>query len=124
MVNLNLASRRTRRQKNLQSQLTETDFDEAIQLAVKTLFRFTHRASDSKALWSDAHVVWLGRCTFLNWCMEDPEFDIPWVVSKARNAPRQKEVLTEAVRTQVTDIFAKQLSGLPRRKTGNWLPLP
>lgn len=124
MVNLNVAPRRTRRQKNLQSQLSDHDFYSAVRLAVKTLFRFTHRASDAKALWSDAHVVWLGRSTFLTWCLEDPEFDLVWVVSKSRNAPRQKEVLREAVRAEVTDIFGKQLSELPRRKTGNWLPLP
>lgn len=124
MVGLNLAARRTRRQKNLRSQLAGEDFDVAVRLAVKTLFRFTHRGVGSKALWSDAHVVWIGRSTFLNWSLEDPEFDIPWIVSKARNAPKNKDLLSEAVRNEITSIFAKQLTGLPRRKTGNWLPLP
>ena len=124
MVNLKQASRRTRRQKNLQTQLTGEDFDEAVQLAVKTLFRFTHRASDSKALWSDAHVVWLGRSTFLNWCMEDPEFDIPWVVASAADAPHDADELRQAVKSELTAYWADQLAALPRMSTGNWLPLP
>ena len=117
-------SRRTRRQKTLQQQLATEDVSEAIGVAVRTLFRFTHRASDARALWSDAHVVWLGKSTYINWCLEDSEFDIPWVVAKSKGAPRDKAKLREMVATQVTDLFAKQLSELPRKKTGNWLPLP
>ena len=124
MTSFQLAQRRTRRQKTLQKQLNGTEFGEAVRVAVRTLFRFTHRASDAKALWSDAHVVWLGRSTYLNWCLEDSEFDIPWVVSKAKGAPRDKTKLREEVAVQVTDLFASQLSDLPRKKTGNWLPLP
>ena len=124
MPTFNPVSRRTRRQKTLQSQLEGTDLSDAISLAVRTLFRFTHRASDSRALWSDAHVVWLGKSTYLNWCLEDSEFDIPWVVAKAKGAPRDKAKLREAVATQVTELFTNQLAALPRKKTGNWLPLP
>jgi hypothetical protein len=124
MANFQSALRRTRRQKTLQTQLEGADLSEAISLAVRTLFRFTHRASDSKALWSDSHVVWLGRSTYLNWCLEDSEFDIPWVVAKAKGAPRDKAKLREAVAAQVTDLFVNQLAKLPRKQTGNWLPLP
>ena len=56
MASMKLATRRTRRQKSLQAQLSDHDFYTAVPIAVKTLFRFTHRASDAKALWSDAHV--------------------------------------------------------------------
>lgn len=124
MPNFQLARRRTRRQKTLQEQLTTEDVTDAISVAVRTLFRFTHRASDAKALWSDSHVVWLGKSTYLNWCLEDSEFDIPWVVSKSRGAPRDKEKLKELVSTEVMSLFTSQLSKLPRKKTGNWLPLP
>ena len=116
--------RRTRRQKTLQQQLEEQDLGDAIGIAVRTLFRFTHRASEGKALWSDAHVVWLGRSTYLNWCLEDSEFDIPWVVAKSKGAPRDKVKLRETVSAQITELFASQLSQLPRKNTGNWLPLP
>ena len=124
MTTFQATARRTRRQKTLQQQLANEDLNDAIKIAVKTLFRFTHRASDARALWSDAHVVWLGKSTYLNWCVEDSEFDIPWVVSKSRGAPRDKTKLRELVAEEVTALFQKQLSQLPRKKTGNWLPLP
>ena len=124
MATFQLAQRRTRRQKTLQQQLQNEDLKEAIRIAVRTLFRFTHRASDARALWSDAHVVWLGKSTYLNWCLEDSEFDVPWVVAKANGAPRDKAKLREIVAEEVMTLFAGQLSKLPRKKTGNWLPLP
>ena len=124
MATFQLAQRRTRRQKTLQQQLQEEDVTDAIRIAVRTLFRFTARASDARALWSDAHVVWLGKSTFLNWCLEDSEFDVPWVVGKSKRAPRDKEKLNELVSTEVMSLFQKELAALPRKKTGNWLPLP
>ena len=124
MATFQLAQRRTRRQKTLQQQLQNEELNEAIRICVRTLFRFTHRASDARALWSDAHVVWLGKSSYLNWCLEDSEFDVPWVVAKAKGAPRDKAKLREIVAEQVMTLFAEQLSALPRKKTGNWLPLP
>lgn len=124
MATFQATARRTRRQKTLQQQLANEDFDDAISIAVRTLFRFTHRASDARALWSDAHVVWLGKSTFLNWCVEDSEFDIPWVVAKSRGAARDKTKLREEVSVKVMELFTKKLGELPRKKTGNWLPLP
>ena len=124
MSSFQLAQRRTRRQKTLREQLKSEDLYEAIRIAVRTLFRFTHRASDARALWADAHVVWLGKSTYLNWCLEDSEFDIPWVVSKAQGVPRDKEKLREIVEIEVMEFFTKQLAALPRKKTMNWLPLP
>ena len=100
------------------------ELETAILIAIRSLFKFTHRAADSKALWSDAQVVWLGRSTFLHWCLEDAEFDIPWIVARARNAPRDRNRLREIVHARVVDYFASQLDKLPRRQTGNWLPLP
>ncbi len=124
MATFQLAQRRTRRQKTLREQLQEEDLYEAIRIAVRTLFRFTHRASDARALWSDAHVVWLGKSTYLNWCMEDSEFDIPWVVSKSQGVPRDKERFKQIVAEEVMEFFNKELSVMPRKKTANWLPLP
>lgn len=124
MATFQLTRRRTRRQKLLQQQLQEEDIMDAIRIAVRTLFRFTHRASDAKALWSDSHVVWIGKSTYLNWCLEDSEFDIPWVVQKAHSAPRDKEKLRELVSEEVMSLFMEQLGALPRKKTANWLPLP
>ena len=124
MVKTNTALQRTRRQLVLQEQVEGEYLSDAIPFVVKSLFRFTHRASDSKALWSDAHVVWLGRNTFATWCIEDAAFDVPWIVKKAKNAPKDQLVLQETVREEVMAFFQTQLSALPRKKTGNWLPLP
>lgn len=119
-----LAQRRTPRQIRLREQLEGKDFQSSVGFVVKNLFRFTHRSSEGKALWSDFHVVWLGKSTFLTWCLEDSEFDVPFIVAKCRNAPRDKAKLREAVSTEVLAQFQHHLSQLPRKKTGNWLPLP
>ncbi len=124
MASFNLAQRRTPRQLRLREQLEGKDFKASIAFAVKNLFRFTHRASDVKALWSDFHVVWLGRTTFVTWCLEDSEFDIPFIVAKTRNAPRDKAQLREEVAAEVMAQFQIHLAALPKKKTGNWLPLP
>ena len=116
MASFQLARRRTPRQLRLREQLEGKDFQAAIAFAVKNLFRFTHRASEGKALWSDFHVVWLGKSTFLTWCLEDSEFDIPFIVAKTRNAPRDKSKLREAVSSEVMVQFQAHLSELPREE--------
>ena len=114
----------TPRQVSIRRRLKGQDFQSAVLFAVHDLFQFTHRATDARALWSDARVVWLGRSTFLHWCLEDAEFDVPWLVRGTADAPRDVAELREQVRSQLTDYFAERLSKLPRRSTGNWLPLP
>lgn len=124
MATFTLAQRRTPRQLRLREQLEGKDFEKSVAFVVKNLFRFTDRASDAKALWSDFHMVWIGRSTFITWCLEDSEFDVPFVVAKTRSAPRDKTKLREAVAEIVTAEFQQYLTSLPRKKTGNWLPLP
>ncbi len=114
----------TPRQVSIRRRLKGQDFQSAVLMAVDALFQFTHRAADARALWSDARVVWLGRSTFLHWCLEDAEFDVPWLVRGTTDAPRDVAELRELVGTQLTAYFAERLSKLPRRSTGNWLPLP
>jgi hypothetical protein len=88
------------------------------------MFRFTHRAKEGKALWSDSHVVWLGRSTFLHWCLDDSEIDIPWIVAGSIKAPTNRVRLRERVEELVLEYFTTSLNNLPRRSTGSWLPLP
>ena len=114
----------TRKQRVIRQRVKEEAFDDAVQVAVKALFDFTHRASNAKALWSDAQTVWLGKQTFLHWCLDDAEVDVPWIVAGTRKAPRDREELRKAVQANLLDYYAKNLSSLPRRSTGNWLPLP
>ena len=117
--------RRTAKQKSLREHVEEgIEFESAVLVSVKTLFRFTHRATEGKALWSDENVVWLGRNTFLHWCLEDTAFDLPWIVGKTKNAPRDRAKLKERIKDELTDYFGDQLAALPRKKTGSWLPLP
>ena len=123
MVSGRQTIQRTDVQKALREQLDGVDFETAIPLAVSKLFSFSHRAKGAKALWARHQNVWLGRSTFLHWSLNE-DFDVPWVVSKAKNAPRNKEKLQERVQAELTTYFAERLSKLPRRSTGSWLPLP
>ena len=61
---------------------------------------------------------------FLTWCLEDSEFDIPFIVAKTRNAPRDKSKLREAVSSEVIGAVPGAPFGVAAEKTGNWLPLP
>ena len=114
---------RTPSQISLRGRLDGLEFETALPIAVKALFHFTHRARDSKALWAKSQCVWLGRSTFLHWSLND-DFDVPWLVAKTKNAPRDKESLQKLVQDELAAYFADRLSKLPRRSTGNWLPLP
>ncbi len=77
---------RSNSQVAIREKLDGVEFEEAVSTAVMILFRFSHRAKGAKALWSKSHSVWLGRSTFMHWSLND-EFDVPYCVSKARNAP-------------------------------------
>lgn len=107
----------------LRDSMEGLEFSEALPKAVARLFRFTHRAKDAKALWANSHNVWLGRTTFLHWSL-NVEFDIPWIVAKTKNAPRSREDLNKRVEEELLAYFAQRLTELPKRATGNWLPLP
>ena len=107
----------------IREKLNGVDFPEAVATAVTILFRFSHRAKGAKALWSRNHAVWLGRSTFMHWSLND-EFDVPYCVSKAKNAPRNRAKLVEQVEQELTSQFADRLASLPKRNPGGWLPLP
>ena len=124
MSTAKLAENRTSRQRLIRKHLSERTFEEAVVFAANNLFSFTHRAAQGRALWSDVQTVWLGKNTFLDWCLEDREFDIPWLVTGTTAAPRDREDMHHAVKQVLTDYYAKCLSNLPRRSTGSWLPLP
>ena len=114
----------TQKQRSLRNQVKGQELDAAVAFAVRAMFRFTHRAKEGKALWSDSHVVWLGRSTFLHWCLDDSEIDIPWIVAGSMKAPTNRTRLRERVEELVLEYFTESLSKLPRRSTGSWLPLP
>lgn len=114
---------RSQSQTIMREKLTGVDFSEALPQAVERMFRFTHRAKDAKALWANSHNVWLGRTTFVHWSVNE-EFDIPWILSKTKNAPRNREDLKKRVEEELMTYFMARLSVLPKRQTGNWLPLP
>ena len=119
----NTKSSKTTGQNNLRDKVTGVDFSEALPQVVNRLFRFTHRAKDAKALWANSHNVWLGRTTFLHWSLNE-EFDVPWIMSKTKNAPRNREDLNKRIEEELATYFAERLGELPKRGTGNWLPLP
>ncbi len=114
---------RTQGQIKLREKVTGVDFTEALPQVVNRLFRFTHRAKDAKALWANSHNVWLGRATFLHWSLNS-EFDVPWIMSKTKNAPRSRVDLNKRIEKELAEYFAERLTELPKRGTGNWLPLP
>jgi hypothetical protein len=75
-------------------------------------------------LWSDAERVWLGRATYLEWALRDPEIDIPWVVALATNAPGDAEAFQNAVREELSAYWVVQSARLPSGSKPRWLPLP
>jgi hypothetical protein len=95
-----------------------------VRRAVDGLFRFSHRANNAKALWSQSGAVWLGRTTFLHWALDDSSIDIPWVIAGVADTPEHAVELRAAVKSELTDYWADLLGALPRKSTGNWLPLP
>ena len=116
--------RRSRKQRSIREAVNGEALEAAVPTAIASFFRFTHRTGDRKALWCDSLVVWLGRSTFLTWCLEDAEIDIPWVVANSVDAPNDKKELRTQVRLLARAYFESQLGGLPPRSTGSWLPLP
>jgi hypothetical protein len=96
----------------------------AVRHAVDAFFRFTQRDSPTKSMWSATERVWLGRTTFLDWALRDPEIDIPWVVARAAGAPAAGDDLLEAVRDELTAYWTIQSARLPCDEKPRWLPLP
>jgi hypothetical protein len=99
-------------------------FRAAVRLAAGSLFGFTHRSAQGKALWSDNVSVWLGSATFLHWAMDEVHIDIPRIVAETDGAPDNVDELHEAVRGELTAYWADCLASLPSKSTPAWLPLP
>jgi hypothetical protein len=112
------------RQWSVRRRAGRLSFKGAVRLAADMFFRFTHRASRSKALWSETERVWLGNKTFLNWALRDAHIDIPWVVALAADAPQTTDELDNAVRAELVAYWADRLASLPQRSAPGWLPLP
>jgi hypothetical protein len=112
------------RQRSVRRRASQLPFKAAVWLAVDALFRFTHRASRAKALWSDHAHAWLGSATFLDWAMGDPDIDIPRIVASTAGSPESADELHEAVHGELIAYWADHLASLPRRSKPPWLPLP
>ena len=124
MTTTRLRQERTRRQESVREKVQDLELEAAVLNALRSMFRFTHRAKGSSALWSETHVVWLGRNTFMHWCLDDVEIDIPWIVSGTNGAPANQAELRKRVRDIAAEFFNRGLSDLTTRSTGSWLPLP
>ncbi|MBN2475998.1 MAG: hypothetical protein JXB62_15405 [Pirellulales bacterium] len=119
-----LSSPLSARQRFVRYRASRLPFKAAVRLAADALFRFTHCASASKALWSERTHVWLGRKTFFCWAMEDTEIDIPRMVADTVDAPESSDELCRAVHAALTDYWTDRLDRLPAKSTPRWLPLP
>jgi hypothetical protein len=116
--------RRTHRQRARQQRSRRLKLQIAVRHAVDVFFRFTQRDSHSKSLWSETERVWMGRSTFLDWAVRDPEIDIPWVVAGAADAPAGADEFQEAVCSELKAYWTIQSARLPNEKKPRWLPLP
>jgi len=116
--------RPTHRQSSRRQRSRRLTLQIAVRHAVDVFFRFTHRDSPSKSLWSETERVWLGRATFLDWAFRDPEIDIPWVVARAADAPPAADDLLKAVRDELSAYWTVQSECLPCERKPRWLPLP
>ena len=112
------------RQRRLQRRARRLCFKAAVPLAADALFRFTHRATQGKALWSDSVRVWLGSATFIHWAMGEARIDIPRIVAETDGAPDNTDEFREAVHVELAAYWADCLVSLPPKSTPGWLPLP
>ncbi len=76
----------TCRQRSIRRRARRYSLPQAVRFAVEVCFRFTGRAVQAKALWSETEHVWLGNKTFLDWAMCIENIDIPWAVATAAGA--------------------------------------
>jgi len=111
-------------QRRVQRRVRRLCFKAAVRLAVDAQFRFTHRATQGKALWSDSVGVWLGSATFIHWAMGEARIDIPRIVAKTDGAPDGEDEFQKAVHLELMAYWADCLASLPPKSTPGWLPLP
>ena len=114
----------TFRPRSIRRRVCRCSLKKAVRLAVDVCFRFSGRAVQGKALWSERERVWLGSKTFLDWAMWIENIDIPWAVATAAGAPTDVEQLRNAVLAELNCYWTNRLAVLPSREWPNWLPLP
>jgi hypothetical protein len=114
----------TGRQRAIRRHARHCSLPQAVRYAVDVCFRFSGRAVQVKALWSETERVWLGSKTFLDWAMCVENIDIPWSVATAAGAPEDVEQLREAVLAELNSYWADRLAVLPSQERPHWLPLP
>jgi hypothetical protein len=114
----------TCRQRQLRRRAQHCSLKEAVRLAVDVCFRFSGRATQVKALWSDTERVWLGSKTYVDWSLSIENIDIPWAVATAQGAPEDAGELRDAVLIELNDYWADCLDLLPPKEHPRWLPLP
>ncbi|MEI8372920.1 MAG: hypothetical protein WCJ35_08810 [Planctomycetota bacterium] len=128
MIALQSASRRPRvstcRQRSIRRRVPRYSLKQAVRFAVDVCFRFSGRAIQVKALWSETERVWLGSKTFLDWSMWIENIDIPWVVATAAGAPEDATQLRQEVLEELNSYWTNRLAVLPSKERPNWLPLP
>ena len=78
----------TCRQRSIRRRARRYSLQKAVRFAVDVCFRFSGRAVQVKALWSETERVWLGSKTFLDWSMWIENIDIPWAVATAAGRRR------------------------------------
>jgi len=114
----------TCRQRSIRRRTRHYSLKQAVRFAVDVCFRFSGRATQVKALWSETERVWLGSKTFLDWSMCIENIDIPWAVATSAGAPEDVEELREAVLVELNSYWTNRLTVLPTKDRPNWLPLP
>lgn len=117
-------SRPSGRQLSLRRRARQLSLRSAVRVAADASFRFKYRATKNTALWSSVECVWLGRETFLHWALWDAGIDVPWVVSRAVDAPDDTSLLLAAVRAELLAYWKQCMASLPRTGKPGWLPLP
>jgi hypothetical protein len=114
----------TCRQRSIRHRARRYSLQKAVRYAVDISFRFSARAVQVKALWSETERVWLGSKTFIDWAMWIDNIDIPWAVATADGAPNDVEELRDAVLAELNAYWADRLETLPPKERPHWLPLP
>jgi hypothetical protein len=114
----------TCRQRSIRRRARRFPLKKAVRFAADVCFRFSGRAVQVKALWSETERVWLGSKTFLDWAMSVENIDIPWVVATAVGAPTDLEQLRGEVLAELNCYWSDCLAALPSKERPNWLPLP
>ena len=96
-------------QRRVQRRVRRLCFKAAVRLAADAQFRFTHRATQGKALWSDSVGVWLGNATFIHWAMGEARIDIPRIVAETDGAPESEDEFHKAVHLELMAYWADRL---------------